>query len=142
MVDAEGLIVEIARRLGRESVTALDLESGRLELRRREGDGTVVVDLPPAALCEFVEQLDAEYIPDLLDEPPERWNDVRVKYIAIWIDELVGSDLAVSLQRVTLSRDRDGTLFVDDQRGPARAPRQSWPDLEEGAYWSAERSDG
>jgi hypothetical protein len=136
MTDEEalfGAIVKVLKR--RNQVSVLNPESGTFDLR--DEDRTVRVTLELNLLAEFFDGLDEDQIPGLSYSPLDEQDRVRVKRIAMWIDEIFGSDIFLSLLEIRLSRSADGRISLVDRRGVAR---RSLPSAStEGGYWSPDR---
>jgi hypothetical protein len=127
-------IVDFLRR--RHHVTDFDITSGSLQLN--DGDRAVRVELPSKLLDEYAAQLTDDSIPGLSESPADLQDRIRAKHIALWIEELFESDLDKSLLQIHLSRNPDGSLFVDGRRGPDT--RRVPPPFAEGGYWSSDPS--
>ena len=133
---ARGIVDDVVAILRRgRAVEWLDESAGRLRLV--DGERVVLLDLPPALVRELAEQLGDGSLPELADATPDQQDRVRARYLAIWISELVESDLHRSLRRVVLARSSEGTLLVEGIHDPDAAP---WsPPTGEGLSWTADR---
>jgi hypothetical protein len=133
MTDGEVFFNGIGEILGRRHrISSLDSKSGTLDLH--DADRTVRVTLKLDLLAEYFKQLDEHDIPDLSYSPQDAQDRVRVKHIAMWIEEIFESDIYLSLLEIWLDRSADGQISLVDRRGSAR---RSPPltDTESG-YWS------
>ncbi len=129
-------MTEVVRFLERwHQVTEFEPAAGEMQIVG--GDRALPVTLPPELMGEYLAQLDEEAIPDLAEAPPERGDRIRAKYIGIWIEEIVGSDLGGSLRSIVLTRGTDGSLVLEAGRRQVASGHQ--PPWGDGAYWTAAR---
>jgi hypothetical protein len=131
----ESMLDDIVEFLGRRHrVTDLDRSSGRMNLS--DGERTVPVELAPQSLEEYAAQLDDDSIPGLSDHPTHSRGRIRARHVALWIEELIESDLESSLLEIYLGRNSEGALFVDCRRS---AVATSFPPTSTaGGYWAAD----
>jgi hypothetical protein len=136
MNDEEAFFSDIGEILGRRHrVSGLDPKSGTFEMH--DEDRTVRVTLELDLLAEYFNRLDEHDIPDLSHSPQDAQDRVRVKHIAMWIEEIFESDIYLSLLEIRLGRSADGAISLVDRRGPAR--RSSPLTNTESGYWSPHR---
>jgi hypothetical protein len=136
MTHGEKLFSGIGEILGRRHrVSGLDLKSGTFELH--DDDRTVRVTLEFGLLAEYFNQLDEHAIPDLSYSPRDAQDRVRLKHIAMGIEEIFESDIYLSLLEIRLGQAPDGRISLVDRRGSAR--RSPPPTYTEGGYWSPNR---
>ncbi|GHE69916.1 hypothetical protein [Streptomyces capitiformicae] len=136
MTDGETFFSSIGEILGRRHrISGLNSKSGTFELH--DADRTVRVTLELDLLAEYFNQLDEHDIPGLSHSPQDAQDRVRVKRIAMWIEEIFESDISLSLLEIRLGRSADGRICLVDRRGPAR--RSFPPANTNGGYWSADR---
>lgn len=136
MTDGEVFFNGICEILGRRyRISSLDPKSGTFDLH--DADRTVRVTLKLDLLAEYFKQLDEHNIPDISYSPHDAQDRVRVKHIAMWIEEIFESDIYLSLLEIWLGRSVDGQFSLVDRRG---STRRSTPltDTESG-YWSPNR---
>ncbi|MFD0203465.1 MULTISPECIES: hypothetical protein [Saccharothrix] len=119
----------------RHRISGLDPRSGTFELH--DDDRKVRVELDSNLLAEYVTQLDERDIPGLSHSPRDAQDEVRIKRIAMWIEEMFEADIFGSLLEIRLDRSADGRVALVDRRGPAR---RSLPLANtEGGHWSPDR---
>lgn len=136
MTDGEALFSGIGEIVGRRHrISGLDPEAGTFALHGE--DRTVRVELGADLLAEYVAQLDEDDIPGLSQSPQGEWDGIRIKRIALWIEEIFEADIYSSLLEIRLARSADGRISLVDRRGPAR---KSLPLAgTESGYWSPDR---
>ncbi|GAB2699094.1 hypothetical protein [Thalassiella azotivora] len=136
MTEAQALFDGLVAILGRHHrVSGVDPAAGTLELH--EDERTVRLTLPPDRLAELYAQLDEHDVPDLAHATPDARDGVLTRRVAVWVEEIVESDLSRSLLEVRLERSADGRISIEDRRGPPR--RRVPPASGDGGYWTASR---
>ncbi|WP_461124844.1 hypothetical protein [Saccharothrix stipae] len=95
-----------------------DPASGTFELH--DEGRAVRVALAPDLLAEYFDQLDEHDIPGLSRSPQDEQDEVRVRRIALWVEEMFEADIRLSLVEIRLGRSAGGRISLVDRRGPVR----------------------
>jgi hypothetical protein len=133
MTDGAAILHGIGEILGRRHrMSVPDPGSGAFELH--DEGRTVRVALAPDLLAEFFDRLGERDIPGLSRSPRDEQDEVRVRRIALWIEEMFEADIYLSLVEIRLDRSAGGRISLVDRRGPER---RSIPT--ESGHWSPDR---